>query len=180
MKVYDRNLILGVRSTRDFVKKFDGLCERLGYNRSEVIRYCLKRFLNEHFNNSENFQRVRKEMFWRARRTAPKQKNLKKVETTMSQDAVKIIEKAGTLISKDKLLETIRKSSSKQFFYSQPAGSKVVTVVVTIWLSATFHATCLGWWSNARYRSNRTKHTYLSRDHVGAFFLGLMSSVHNQ
>jgi hypothetical protein len=50
----------------------------------------------------------------------------------MSQDAVKIIEKAGTLISKDKLLETIRKSSSKQFFYSQPAGSKVVTVVVTI------------------------------------------------
>ncbi len=58
-----RNQILGVRTNRDFVVKFDGLCERLGYNRSEVIRYCLKKFFNENFNNPENFQRVRKEMF---------------------------------------------------------------------------------------------------------------------
>ena len=58
-----QNQILGIRATQDFVNKFDGLCERLGYNRSEVIRYCLKKFFNEHFNNSENFQRARKEMF---------------------------------------------------------------------------------------------------------------------
>lgn len=58
----NRNQILGVRSTTDFVRKFDGLCERLGYNRSEVIRYCLKRFFNEHFNNPENFKRARSEM----------------------------------------------------------------------------------------------------------------------
>ncbi len=58
-----RNQIMGIRATQDFVNKFDGLCERLGYNRSEVIRYCLKKFFNEHFNNSENFQRARKEMF---------------------------------------------------------------------------------------------------------------------
>ena len=58
-----RNQIMGIRTTHDFVNKFDGLCERLGYNRSEVIRYCLKKFFNEHFNNSENFQRARKEMF---------------------------------------------------------------------------------------------------------------------
>jgi metal-responsive CopG/Arc/MetJ family transcriptional regulator len=58
-----RNQIMGIRTTQDFVNKFDGLCERLGYNRSEVIRYCLKKFFNEHFNNSENFQRARKEMF---------------------------------------------------------------------------------------------------------------------
>ncbi len=58
-----RNQILGVRTSVEFINKFDGLCERLGYNRSEVIRYCLKRFFNEHFNNSENFQRARKEMF---------------------------------------------------------------------------------------------------------------------
>ena len=57
-----RNQMLGVRATTDFVRKFDGLCERLGYNRSEVIRYCLKRFLNEHFNNPENFTRARREM----------------------------------------------------------------------------------------------------------------------
>ena len=62
-KVLIRNQILGVRSTNDFVKKFDELCERLGHNRSEVIRYCLKRFLNDHWNNSENFQKARKEMF---------------------------------------------------------------------------------------------------------------------
>lgn len=58
-----RNQIMGIRTTQDFVNKFDGLCERLGYNRSEIIRYCLKKFFNEHFNNSENFQRARKEMF---------------------------------------------------------------------------------------------------------------------
>ncbi len=58
-----RNQILGIRTTSDFINKFDGLCERLGYNRSEVIRYCLKKFFNEHFNNPENFQRARKEMF---------------------------------------------------------------------------------------------------------------------
>ena len=58
-----RNQILGIRATVSFVKKFDELCERLGHNRSEVIRYTLKRFLNEHWNNSENFQKARKEMF---------------------------------------------------------------------------------------------------------------------
>jgi hypothetical protein len=61
-KVLNRNQILGVRATADFVTKFDGLCDRLGYNRSEVIRYCLKRFFNEHYNNPENFTRARREM----------------------------------------------------------------------------------------------------------------------
>lgn len=58
-----RNQILGIRATESFVNKFDELCVRLGHNRSEVVRYCLKRFLNEHWNNSENFQRAKKEMF---------------------------------------------------------------------------------------------------------------------
>jgi metal-responsive CopG/Arc/MetJ family transcriptional regulator len=58
-----RNQILGIRTTNDFINKFDSLCERLGYNRSEVIRYCLKKFHNEHFNNPENFRRARAEMF---------------------------------------------------------------------------------------------------------------------
>ncbi len=62
-KVLGRNYILGVRTTNQFVSKFDELCDRLGHNRSEVIRYCLKRFLNDHWNNSENFQRAQKEMF---------------------------------------------------------------------------------------------------------------------
>lgn len=62
-KSVGRNQILGVRATNQFVNKFDELCHRLGHNRSEVIRYCLKRFLNEHWNNSENFQKARKEMF---------------------------------------------------------------------------------------------------------------------
>ena len=58
-----RNQIIGIRTTNDFINKFDALCERLGYNRSEVIRYCLKKFHNEHFNNAENFRRARTEMF---------------------------------------------------------------------------------------------------------------------
>lgn len=62
-KVSGRNQILGVRATNQFVIKFDELCVRLGHNRSEVIRYCLKRFLNEHWNNSDNFNRARSELF---------------------------------------------------------------------------------------------------------------------
>jgi metal-responsive CopG/Arc/MetJ family transcriptional regulator len=58
-----RNQILGVRATREFVTKFDELCERLGANRSSVIRYCLKRFLREHWNSSENFKRARAELY---------------------------------------------------------------------------------------------------------------------
>jgi metal-responsive CopG/Arc/MetJ family transcriptional regulator len=63
MKSVSRNQIVGIRSSSDFLNKFDELCGRLGYNRSEVIRYCLKRFLNDHWNNPENFQKVRKDMF---------------------------------------------------------------------------------------------------------------------
>ena len=59
----DRNQIFAFRATKDFTSNFDQLCERLGYNRSEVIRYCLKRFFNEHYNNPENFKRARAEMF---------------------------------------------------------------------------------------------------------------------
>jgi hypothetical protein len=59
----NRNQIFAVRTTTDFVQKFDALCDRLGYNRSEVARYCLKKFFNEHFNNPESFKRVRNEMF---------------------------------------------------------------------------------------------------------------------
>ncbi len=62
-KVLNRNQILGIRASTDFVKKFDELSTRLGFNRSETIRYALKRFLNETWNNSENFQKARKEMF---------------------------------------------------------------------------------------------------------------------
>lgn len=62
-KSVSRNQILGIRATNDFVTKFDGLCERLGYNRSEVIRYCLKQFYRSHFNNPENFRKAREEMF---------------------------------------------------------------------------------------------------------------------
>lgn len=62
-KNHQRDQILGIRASAEFVQKFDTLCSRLGFNRSEVIRYCLKRFFNEHYNNSENFQRARKEMF---------------------------------------------------------------------------------------------------------------------
>jgi len=62
-KVLIRNQILGIRTTNDFVKKFDSLCDRLGYNRSEIIRYALKRFYNEHFNNPEGFSRIRKDLY---------------------------------------------------------------------------------------------------------------------
>jgi hypothetical protein len=59
----NRDQIFAVRTTTDFIQKFDALCDRLGCNRSEVARYCLKKFFNEHFNNPESFKRVRNELF---------------------------------------------------------------------------------------------------------------------
>ena len=62
-KALIRNQILGIRTTNDFIKKFDSLCDRLGYNCSEITRYALKRFYNEHFNNPEGFTKVRKDLY---------------------------------------------------------------------------------------------------------------------
>lgn len=50
----------------------------------------------------------------------------------MSQEAIKSTEKAGTTISKEKLIEVIRKSPNKQFSYSQSPNSKLGTVVIQI------------------------------------------------
>ena len=36
----ERNQIVGFRATKDFTKKFDQLCLRLGHNRSAVMRYA--------------------------------------------------------------------------------------------------------------------------------------------
>lgn len=49
----------------------------------------------------------------------------------MSNEAVTQTEKAGTSISKEKLLDLIRRSSLKQFTYSPCPNSKTFTVVVT-------------------------------------------------
>jgi metal-responsive CopG/Arc/MetJ family transcriptional regulator len=62
-KALIRNQILGIRTTNDFIKKFDSLCDRLGHNRSEIIRYALKRFYNEHFNNPDGFSKIRKDLY---------------------------------------------------------------------------------------------------------------------
>jgi hypothetical protein len=58
-----RNQILGIRATNDFVRKFDGLCERLGSNRSQVIRYALHKFYNDNYNNPANFNQARQDLF---------------------------------------------------------------------------------------------------------------------
>ena len=58
-----RNQLLGIRTTNDFVNKFDGLCERLGSNRSEIIRYALNKFFNDNFNNPTNFNKVKEDLF---------------------------------------------------------------------------------------------------------------------
>lgn len=58
-----REQILGFRVTKEFSEKFEGLCDRLGHTKSDVARYCLKKFFNEHFNNPEAFRKARSEMF---------------------------------------------------------------------------------------------------------------------
>jgi len=57
-----RSYVLGVRANSEFLDKFDDLCLRLGYNRSEVIRYCLNKFFNQNLNNPEVFQQTKSEL----------------------------------------------------------------------------------------------------------------------
>lgn len=50
----------------------------------------------------------------------------------MSSEAIKLVQKSGITISKEKLLDLIRKSPSKMFSCSQPQNSKVAVVVIAI------------------------------------------------
>ena len=52
----------------------------------------------------------------------------------MSDTIAKSVEKSGTKMTKEKLLEAIRKSPQKVFSFSQSPSSQVVTVVVTLWV----------------------------------------------
>jgi hypothetical protein len=49
----------------------------------------------------------------------------------MSDQLAKQVQSTGTKITKDKLLEAIRKSPQKEFSFSQSQGSKSSVVLVT-------------------------------------------------
>jgi hypothetical protein len=49
----------------------------------------------------------------------------------MSDQLAKQIEKSGTKLTKDKLLDLIRKSQSKEFTFSQSPNSKTIVVTIT-------------------------------------------------
>jgi hypothetical protein len=50
----------------------------------------------------------------------------------MSDQLAKQVQSSGTKISKDKLIEALRKSPQKDFAYSQSSGSKTVVVTVIV------------------------------------------------
>ena len=50
----------------------------------------------------------------------------------MSDQLAKQVHASGTKISKDKLIEALRKSPQKDFAYSQTTGSKTVVVTLTL------------------------------------------------
>jgi len=59
----NKKQILGIRASEDFIVKFDTLCADLGFNRSSVIRYCLKRFLSETAKGTNSFEKAKSEMY---------------------------------------------------------------------------------------------------------------------
>jgi hypothetical protein len=63
-------------------------------------------------------------MEWRERH--PVKKRRKK----MSQEALKQTEKSGLRMVKDKVLDIIRRSPSKEFMFSQVPNSKDIVIVV--------------------------------------------------
>ncbi len=59
----DRTQLFAFRTTPDFIQQFDQLCHLLGCCRSELARYCLKRFLTEHKNNPDSIDRTRQDLY---------------------------------------------------------------------------------------------------------------------
>lgn len=59
----ERNQVVGFRATQDFTNRFDELCHRLGHNRSSVARYALNAFIRSNWNNDENLERAKQEMY---------------------------------------------------------------------------------------------------------------------
>ncbi len=49
----------------------------------------------------------------------------------MSDQLAKQIEKSGTKLTKDKLLDLIRRSSAREFTFSQSPNSKTIVVTIT-------------------------------------------------
>lgn len=50
----------------------------------------------------------------------------------MSDQLAKQVQSSGTKISKDKLIDALRKCPQKDFPYSQSSGSKIVVVTLTV------------------------------------------------
>jgi len=50
----------------------------------------------------------------------------------MSEQLSKQVQATGTKITKDRLIEAIRKSPQKEFMFSQSPNSKTLVVVVTV------------------------------------------------
>lgn len=50
----------------------------------------------------------------------------------MSDQLAKQVQASGTKISKEKLIEMLRKSPQKDFPYTQTAGSKTIVVMLTV------------------------------------------------
>jgi antitoxin component of RelBE/YafQ-DinJ toxin-antitoxin module len=59
----DRTHLFAFRTTQDFIHQFDRICDQLGHKRSEVARYFLNRFINEHHNNPDSTTRTRKDLY---------------------------------------------------------------------------------------------------------------------
>lgn len=50
----------------------------------------------------------------------------------MSDQLARATEKSGLKITKDKLIEAIRKSSQKEYSFSQSQGSKTAVVIISL------------------------------------------------
>jgi metal-responsive CopG/Arc/MetJ family transcriptional regulator len=61
--VNEREKVICFRLSQEFTGVFDDLCGMLSSNRSEVIRYALKRFTRENLNNVENQKMVKEDMY---------------------------------------------------------------------------------------------------------------------
>ena len=69
---------------------------------------------------------------WLNKKTPPVKLPKSKQVKMNTSDLIKGTEKAGTKISKEKLIEALRKSTQKEFSFSQSQNSKTVVVVLPI------------------------------------------------
>ncbi len=64
MEVKYKKELIGVRASKEFIGDLDLICNKLGQNRSTVVRYVLGKFISDHAESDINLKATYSELLY--------------------------------------------------------------------------------------------------------------------